>query len=476
MCRRKRRHLCVERQRKTSLSPSTLSSKRRSPSSRRSSAGAAKPDSPKTVLDGSSVLSTDGGIPVNYEEGELEDEGASSSLSHDSKPAAGTRRPREDDLDTLSSKRPQSISDAVPSRLEALAITSEQRDVMRTDGSVHEPWMPSESVITARHGCTVPPNEIPLYVDNRIADDAEAASKHFEPMANQRRDYYISLFHELRYWSSKMTSGQSRVPEWLALCQTWNQFVENFNKDSTGYRERIVSAREGFMKYSITSGVQRVHEGSVNANIPCAVPVGINCPHCSPGATRISERDRTGYTTNWVPANVKELRAKLACTRQHPTQHPAVLRLQSVVDFVRLHHFQNVRHQDVTGKPRISKETRLSPTNTKTNRISVRLRTGMVNNPIYLAVDRAADRVMLLSSVPDAHHMVNPRLTTVFRRSTLAWRLLSARKASVAEAAQTTSNIRVEVSEQVRLLQEKVKRLEEKLRTRRASSLASHHD
>ncbi|OWZ10680.1 hypothetical protein PHMEG_00016433 [Phytophthora megakarya] len=36
-------------------------------------AGAAKPDSPKTVFDGSSVFSTDGGIPVDYEEGELED-------------------------------------------------------------------------------------------------------------------------------------------------------------------------------------------------------------------------------------------------------------------------------------------------------------------------------------------------------------------------------------------------------------------
>ncbi|OWY93502.1 hypothetical protein PHMEG_00037086, partial [Phytophthora megakarya] len=43
------------------------------------------------------------------------------------------------------------------------------------------------------------------------------------------------------------------------------------------------------------------------------------CPHCSPGAPRISERDLTGYTTNRVPANVKELRAKLACTRQHPS-------------------------------------------------------------------------------------------------------------------------------------------------------------
>ncbi|OWY91860.1 hypothetical protein PHMEG_00039383, partial [Phytophthora megakarya] len=38
---------------------------------------------------------------------------------------------------------------------------------------------------------------------------------------------------------------------------------------------------------------------------------------------------------------------------------------------------------------------------------------------------RGEAEVMLLSAVLDAHHMVNPRLTTVFRHSTLAWRLLS---------------------------------------------------
>ncbi|OWY98847.1 hypothetical protein PHMEG_00030274 [Phytophthora megakarya] len=101
-------------------------------------AGAAKPDSPNTVFDGSSVLSTDGGIPVDYEDGGLEDEVTSSSQSLESKPASGTRRPREDDSDASSSKRPRSASDAVPSRLEALAITSE-RDATRTDDTVREP-------------------------------------------------------------------------------------------------------------------------------------------------------------------------------------------------------------------------------------------------------------------------------------------------------------------------------------------------
>ncbi|OWZ02256.1 hypothetical protein PHMEG_00026213 [Phytophthora megakarya] len=268
-------------------------------------AEAAKQDSPKTIFDGSSVLSADGGIPVDYEDGELEDEATSSSQSHEFKPATGSRRPREEDSDASSSKRPRCAS-----------------DVTRTDDTVREPWMPSEKVIKDRYGALVPPNPIPRYFDNRIVDDAEAVAKHLKPGTDQRRDYYISLFHELRYWSSNKTSGRSKVPEWQALCQSWNQFDTNFNNDPAGYRERIVSARERFAKFSVTSAVQRVHDASVNAKIPCAVPDGVHCPHCSHGAPRISERDLTGYTVSRVPANVKELRAKLSCTRQHPNVVP----------------------------------------------------------------------------------------------------------------------------------------------------------
>ncbi|OWZ00708.1 hypothetical protein PHMEG_00028044 [Phytophthora megakarya] len=169
-------------------------------------AGAAKTASPMTVFDGSSVLSTDGSIPVDYEEGELEDEGTSSSQSCDSKPAAGLATP----VKVIRTLHLRSVREVLvmqclprwkhfPSPRIYLLFRQSKRDAPRTDDSVREPWMPSESVITARYGCTVPPNVIPLYVDNRIVDDAEAASKHFEPMTNQRRDDCISLFHELRY-------------------------------------------------------------------------------------------------------------------------------------------------------------------------------------------------------------------------------------------------------------------------------------
>ncbi|OWZ06301.1 hypothetical protein PHMEG_00021460 [Phytophthora megakarya] len=463
-------------------------------------AGAAKPDRPRTVFDGSSVLPTDGGIPLDYDMESLKTRAPRLPCHMGPNPRLGLAVP----VKTIRTLLRRSVREVL-----VMQCLPDWKDLPSPRNSVIPRALTTQcanlgccpSAINGRFGAMVPSNEIPLYVDNRIVDDAEAASKPFEPTTNPSRDYYISLCHEPRYWSSKKASGRSRVPEWQALCQSWNQFVANFNKDPAGYREQIASARERFMRYSITSVVQRVHEGSVNANIPCAVPEGVHCPHCPTGAPRVSERDLLGYTTNRVPAIVKELRANLACTphrpspvSEHNTPRKRNTAPRSVTPPVRgglrtpspfPERPPSGRFGETTyleGDPIVSNEY-------ENNRTSVCLRTVMDYNPIHLAVDRTADRVMLLSAVVDAHHMVNTRFTTAFSRSTFAWRLLRAfrllfqiaelkqqlnlQNAYVTEAAQTTSNIRFEMSEQVRFLREKVERLEDKLRSRRASSSAS---
>ncbi|OWY93733.1 hypothetical protein PHMEG_00036764 [Phytophthora megakarya] len=428
-------------------------------------------DSPRTIFDGSSIFSADGGIPVDYEDGEIEDEVTSSSQSHESKPATGNRR-------TLHPAVFQSVVGFVRHhhfrniRHHALAITSKQRDATRTDATVREPWMPTERVIKDRYGAIVAPNPIPLYVDNRIVDDAEAAVKYLEPGTDQRRDYYISLFHEPRYWSSKKTSGRSKVPEWQALCQSWNQFVTNFNNDPAG-RERISSAHERFAKYSVTSAVQRVHEGSVNAKIPCAVPEG---------------RDLAGYTTNRVPANIKELRAKLVCTRQHPSvvaEHntPRNTVPRGVTPPVRgglrtpspfPERPSSGRFGETTyleGEPIVSNEYENEPdfgsASDWCGQQSDPPRGGSYRGQSYASVGGAE-----LSShgQPRVDHSLQALRCAALKQE------LHLQNACMCEAAQTVSNIRVQVFEKVRLLQEKVKRLEEKVRALRASSSASPHD
>ncbi|KAG4038270.1 hypothetical protein PC123_g26164 [Phytophthora cactorum] len=49
----------------------------------------------------------------------------------------------------------------------------------------------------------------------------------------------------------------------------------------------------------------------MEASIPCEVPFGAACLHCPPGAERLTERDVTGYTTVRVPVQLRDLRVQL---------------------------------------------------------------------------------------------------------------------------------------------------------------------
>ncbi|KAG4226298.1 hypothetical protein PC116_g25289 [Phytophthora cactorum] len=131
-------------------------------------------------------------------------------------------------------------------------------------------------------------------------------------MTNKRRDYFIGLFHELRWHASKRTSRKSKVPEWVALCQSWNAFVENLNKDANAYRARITEAQRRFETFSRRHMIDRLHNEAMEAGIPCAVPFGTACSHSPPpGAERLSERDVTGYTTVRVPVQLRDLCVQL---------------------------------------------------------------------------------------------------------------------------------------------------------------------
>ncbi|KAE8971110.1 hypothetical protein PR001_g26994 [Phytophthora rubi] len=176
---------------------------------------------------------------------------------------------------------------------------------------LHDPWMLSPSDIRSRYGNTTPVSRHALYSCNAIVDDDAAKELDFDPATDQRRDYYIGLFHELRFYGNKKHSRKSKVAEWEALCQSWDAFVENFNRDPAGYRERVRSAGERYERFSKRPKILRLHEGAVEAGIPCAVPAGVACAQCQTGAVRLSERDINGYTGIRVPEELKTLREKL---------------------------------------------------------------------------------------------------------------------------------------------------------------------
>ncbi|GMF63299.1 unnamed protein product [Phytophthora fragariaefolia] len=257
----------------------------------------------------------DVGRDADMEDGEDEDEGTSSLTRVD--PSVGSRRPREDDSDASGSKRSRSGSDRPLADAGPLSSprsggdsTSSNTVVSRT-GPVRDSWLPTPSEIQSRFGSTTPPIQYALYSCNGIVDDDATKELDFDPATDQRRDYYIGLFHELRWYGNKKTSRRSRVPEWQALCQSWGAFVEHFNKNPAGYRERVRLACERYERFSKRPKIDRLHWGAVEAGIPCAVPMGIACEHCHVGAVRVSERDINGYTGVRVPEELKTLRTNL---------------------------------------------------------------------------------------------------------------------------------------------------------------------
>ncbi|KAG2965398.1 hypothetical protein PC119_g24993 [Phytophthora cactorum] len=155
----------------------------------------------ETILEGSSVWNTDGSMPTDYgsdisdvpmEDGEVPSsatDSESAAVAH--APVTGSSRPREDGPSASSSKRSRNDE-------EGRAPTPVTPSSPRSVPTERAPWMPSTSEIASRFGATSPPNPVPLYVCSAIIDDAEAAVQHFDPMTNQRRDYFIGLFHEHR--------------------------------------------------------------------------------------------------------------------------------------------------------------------------------------------------------------------------------------------------------------------------------------
>ncbi|KAG3175850.1 hypothetical protein C6341_g9252 [Phytophthora cactorum] len=130
------------------------------------------------------------------------------------------------------------------------------------------------------------------------------------------------------------------------------------------------------------------------------------------------------------------------------------LRLHSVLGFVRPHHFRNVLHQNVPRFPCISVGRKSSPTNTKTSLISVRLR-GFIDHDL---LDYPPSRAARIAQWWRRGRKDTSPALEQFRSGEFAQlqQELRYQKAQVAQAAQTASNIQVELGTQVVRLHDRV--------------------
>ncbi|GMF23228.1 unnamed protein product [Phytophthora fragariaefolia] len=410
------------------------------------------------------------------------EEAEETSSSRRDDPGVRSRRPREDNSDASSSKRSRGdgdrpLADVVPLSSPRSGGDSTPSGVVASrTAPVRDPWMPTPSEIESRFVNTAPPSQYALYSCSGIKDDDATKELDFDPATDQRRDYFIGLFHELRWYGNKKTSRRSRVPEWQPHCQSWGAFVDNFNKDPAGYRERVRSAREHYERFSKRPKIGQLHRGAVEAGIPCAVPMGIACEHCHAGTVRVSEREINGHTDIRVPVELKALHTNLIAQMSSSTAGghsnlpravddytlAQVLRHSAdlvVVGFVRRHHFRNVTHQDVPRLPRIVVRGQSSPTNTKM------IRTLGTDLTIDNSLDDPASCSLCVSQWgcrqrEDATGLVRQtplialRLLNASRRLSLprrgrSWPLL---KDQIAQVSQTGSNVQVDLGSRLAVL------------------------
>ncbi|GMF31560.1 unnamed protein product [Phytophthora fragariaefolia] len=127
----------------------------------------------------------------------------------------GITRPGEDDSDASSSKCSRSGSDRPLADTGPLSSPRSGGDstpsgvVASRTAPVRDPWMPTPSEIQSRFGSTAPPSQYALYSCSGIKDDDVTKVLDFDPATDQRRDYYIGLFHEIRWYGNKNTSRRS---------------------------------------------------------------------------------------------------------------------------------------------------------------------------------------------------------------------------------------------------------------------------
>ncbi|KAG2884744.1 hypothetical protein PC115_g21247 [Phytophthora cactorum] len=271
--------------------------------------------------------------------------------------------------------------------------------------------------------------------------------------------------------------AQEQSARVVALCQSWNAFVENFNKDAKAYRVRIAAAQHHFETFSRRHMIDRLHNEAMEAGIPCAVPFGTACSHCPPGAERLTERDVTGYTTVGVPVQLRDLRVQLE-RRDERRDTPSVSGDHSA-------------RAGVTPALRTGLRTPSPfPERPPSKRSDV---------PMYLGGEEILSNEYEdepdLGSSSGVHSPPFARLSTESSRAHRAvvaaerysprsgtvpeWGVaqrhheLRYQKAQVAQAAQTASNIQVELGSQVVRLHDRVASLE-KLAYAASSSSASH--
>ncbi|KAF1316915.1 hypothetical protein FI667_g15121, partial [Globisporangium splendens] len=167
-------------------------------------------------------------------------------------------------------------------------------------------WTPKPNWIRAHRG-TQRAGTHALYNVGTIKDDDFVLRQNFYPKA--REEFYIDLFHSMRYFDGRSKSKKSHSAEKQALflSQAWSAFVANFNEDAVKCISRLRDNREKFLRHNAVGKLLAIHEECMDLGVPCGVkttPRG--CRICTGDDPQLTEEQLQGYKGVMLPRGLQD--------------------------------------------------------------------------------------------------------------------------------------------------------------------------
>ena len=174
--------------------------------------------------------------------------------------------------------------------------------------------------------------QYPLFDINALDDCEDLRNHHFDRSTDDRRRYFIDLFYQARYYTNRKGSRKNRDDK-DALTQSWNAFVENYNKGPDEYVSKIHVNRERFLKHSRSGKMEFIHFTCIKEGLSCGVPSHMVC-RCCPNGAPLTEKELRGYRGYSVPASVKGLIVALNVSAPSAdTLHPSTPSVDASYEF-----------------------------------------------------------------------------------------------------------------------------------------------
>ncbi|KAF1321827.1 hypothetical protein FI667_g11707, partial [Globisporangium splendens] len=195
-----------------------------------------------------------------------------------------------------------------------LAFPAEQKDPVTSpsEGTDFIPsswshlWAPKPSWVRAHRG-TKHGGTRALYDVSAVKGDDFVLRQNFHPKA--REEFYIDLFHSMRFFDgrSKLKKSHSAEKQALFLSQAWSAFAANLNEYAANCIARLRDNREKFLRHSAFGKLLAIHEDCMDLGVPCGVnttPMG--CRICADDDPQLTEEDLRGYNGITLPHGLQD--------------------------------------------------------------------------------------------------------------------------------------------------------------------------